>query len=112
MKTFEKMIQIGTVILGIVVVSSTAQAKESKNDAAGVKTVKISAEKAMEITNKHIKGTIAKVEFEDEQRGKVWEVETLDSSGKVYDVKIDANSGKILAQKLDKDDKEDEDEED
>lgn len=73
----------------------------SKNDAAGVVSLKISAQKAMDLALAKIKGTVSKVEFEEKNSKSIWEVEVVTNDKNVFDLEVDANTGEILKQQLD-----------
>ncbi len=61
----------------------------------------ITFEKAAEVAEQEVAGTVTDVDFEHDWNGDHFEVEVRSSDGRKYEVIIDAKSGKVISKHLD-----------
>lgn len=93
---------------GLVGSTMVAQAQESKtNNELAVVSSTVTLEQALNIAKSTIPGTLAKIEYSNDESAPVWEVEVIDANQTTYDLEISATSGKVVKQKVDKADKAD-----
>jgi uncharacterized membrane protein YkoI len=74
------------------------------------KAAKITEQQASDAALKRVKGTVKKIELEDENGVAVYVVKIVDANGKGFDVKVDAATGKVT--KAESDDENDDEEND
>lgn len=109
MKQLNKMTALTLISVSLLAAAFSIQAD---NDALGVTSAAITIDRAIRIALKAVPGTVAKVEFEQEDNKTLWEVEIVTSDQQVFELEIDAKSGEILDKQVDDDDDEDQEDRD
>ncbi len=110
MKHLKTIVAAALISGGLAGTAYAVQAKDSAdNDAKSAAEATITLNSALEIALQSVPGTAVGVEFENEDGIALWEVEILASNQQVYDLEIDAISGEVLKNKIDKDDREEDD---
>ncbi len=108
MKHFKKVTIIVTIFLAVVGISFTTYAEsQDTNDATGVIDAAITLDQAAAAALEVIPGTVAKIEFSDDDDIAVWEIEVVDNQSITHDIEIDANSGTIIKNEIDQNDNSD-----
>lgn len=113
MKQLKKITIIVTIFVALAGSSLTTQA-ENQNDALGViNSAALTLDQAAATTLTIVPGTVAKIEFSDDDDRAVWEIENVDINNQTYDLEIDANNGTVIKNEIDhNDDTDNDDEED
>jgi len=95
-------------VSGLVGSTMIAQAQESKaNDELAVVSASVTLEQALNVAKSAIPGTLAKINYSNDEGAPVWEVEVIGANQTTYDLEINATTGEVVKQKIDKADKAD-----
>ena len=110
-KRFAVIAAVIAMVTGMVLVSGVNA--QDRNDASGVTTAAVTLEEAAATALQAVPGTIASVNFSDDDDIAVWEIEVVDNFKQTYDLEINAGDGTIIKNEIDHDDDEaDHDDED
>ena len=105
MKHLKKVTIIITIFLAVSGISFTTYAEsQNANDAAGVVEATVTIGQAAAAALEVIPGTLAKIEFSDDDDIAVWEIEVVDNQNITHDIEIDVNAGVITKNEVDRND--------
>ncbi|MFF2386908.1 PepSY domain-containing protein [Streptomyces sp. NPDC058108] len=75
----------------------TAGPDDHGDDAARLRSARVTAAGALATALRHTPGTAASADLDDDRSAPVWEVEILSNGGTWYEVRVDAGDGKVVS---------------